>query len=212
MSLSEEKPVKKNSRYKKYFIFLVVIGIAIFLYLSNQQDDYSEETSVVSDEVATSSLVVKGPIMVSSEPVSLSIPKINLKTNFEVPLGLSNDGELVPPKSFDQVGWYKHSPTPGALGPAVVLGHVDSKLGPAIFFSLGQLQVGDDIFIDRKDGSVAHFKVDFFERYEQKEFPTEKIYGNIDHAGLRLVTCSGIYLRGQQKYTHNLVVYARLVE
>lgn len=155
---------------------------------------------------------IAGPILPASVPVTLRIPRLNLESSFVPPLGLLENGEVAVPDSYTHVGWYKHSPTPGALGPAVILGHVDSYAGPAVFFSLGQLEPGDDVYVDREDGTTAHFKVESLERPSQAAFPTQRVYGNIDHAGLRLITCSGIYVRGTARYTHNLIVYARLVE
>ncbi len=201
------KKIKKPAYLKNGLVLFLSFLLAVFggLFILSAQDNENEQ---VIDEVE---IVVSNTVSKVLR-VKLSIPKINLNTDFEDPLGLNEDREVETPKTFDKVGWYKYSPVPGVIGPAVVLGHVDSKSGPAVFFSLGQLEAGDDIFINRDDGSVAHFKVDFLERYEQKEFPSQKVYGNIDHVGLRLVTCSGIYLRGKQRYTHNLVVYAKLVE
>jgi len=153
-----------------------------------------------------------GPVLPSSLPVSLRIPVLNIETSFTAPLSLSQSGEVIVPTDNNKVGWYENSPTPGEIGPAIVMGHVDSYTGPAIFFYLGQLNPGDDIYITREDGSEAHFVVTLLERYRQNEFPSQKVYGNIDHAGLRLITCSGIYKQGVGRYTHNLVVYAKLVD
>ena len=163
-------------------------------------------------EVVNSNVESNVPAMAEAIPTKLSIPKLKIETTFEKPLGLAPDGAIEIPESYTQVGWYEHGPTPGEYGPAVILGHVDSVSGPAVFFPLGQLEAGDDIFIDRADGSVAHFIVERLERYEQIAFPTAKVYGDIDHAGLRLITCSGTFIKGEQRYTHNLVVYAKLVE
>lgn len=93
----------------------------------------------------------------------------------------------------------------------MILGHVDSKAGPAVFWSLGVLKPGDEVFVDRTDGSVARFVVTELRRVDQDEFPTRDVYGDIDHAGLRLITCSGTYDRGKARYSHNLIVYAKLV-
>lgn len=163
-------------------------------------------------EQVQATTTISGPILPSSAPVALRIPKLSLETSFVPPLGLLENGEVAVPDSDTKVGWYKYSPTPGALGPAVILGHVDSYAGPAVFFSLGQLEPGDDVYVDREDGTTAHFKIESLERPSQSAFPTERVYGNIDHAGLRLITCSGVYVRGTARYTHNLIVYARLVE
>lgn len=64
---------------------------------------------------------------------------------------------------------------------------------------------------DRADGSTAVFEVTEFERPSQSEFPTEKVYGDIDHSGLRLITCTGTYDHGTERYSHNLIVYGKLV-
>lgn len=153
-----------------------------------------------------------GYVMEAAVPSVLSIPKLKLETTFEEPLGLNPDGTAAVPESYTKVGWYKNGPTPGELGPAVILGHVDSFKGPAVFFSLGQLEVGDDIFVTREDGSTAHFVVSELERNQQSEFPTVKVYGDLNYAGLRLITCTGTFVKGEQRYTHNLIVYAKLVE
>lgn len=161
-------------------------------------------------EVATSSDPT-AEVLGSSEPVTLHIPKLALDIPFEPPLGLKQNGEIEVPRAFDTVGWYKYGVTPGERGPAVVLGHVDSYKGPAVFYSLGQLEVGDEVAIDREDGTTAVFRVTGYERVSQSEFPTERVYGAIDHAGLRLITCTGTYSRTQDRYSHNLIVYADLV-
>jgi sortase (surface protein transpeptidase) len=156
--------------------------------------------------------VTTGKILSESAPVRLRIPAIKVDASF-VELGLNANKEIEVPKSFTEVGWYIHGPTPGELGPAIVLGHVDSRvLGAAVFYYLGQLKPGDTIEIDRKDGSTAIFRVDELERYSQSDFPTKLVYGNIDHAGLRLITCTGTYDHSVKRYDHNLVVYASLID
>ena len=145
-----------------------------------------------------------------SAPVRLQIPKINLDTTFVPPLGLNPDKTVTVPDSYEEVGWYKGGATPGEIGPAVILGHVDSYEGPAIFYSLGQLAKGDEVEVTRADGSTALFVVTDTERVPQDAFPTQKVYGDVDFAGLRLVTCTGIYNKGQLRYSHNLIVYAEL--
>ena len=155
---------------------------------------------------------IDGEIMTESLPTRLRIPKIDVDTTFTEPLGLDENQEVDIPYDFERVGWYKYGPTPGELGPAVILGHVDSFEGAAVFYHLGQLEAGDRVFVDREDGSTAIFEVTTYERPSQDDFPTQKVYGNINFAGLRLVTCTGQFDKGEQRYSHNLVVYAKLVE
>lgn len=145
-----------------------------------------------------------------SDPVRLRIPDIYIDTNF-VPLGLQDNGEIEIPKGYTEVGWYTYGPTPGELGPAVVLGHVDSYEGPGVFLFLGQLEIGDLVYVDREDGTTAVFRVTQLERYNRNEFPTQKVYGDLDYAGIRLITCTGTYSHETLEYDRVLVVYGELV-
>lgn len=194
----------------KAFLFGVVISVLILVIyiLLNQYQGEQPNTGNVS-QLASSAVIEDA--MNPSAPVRLRIPEINIDVPFTEPLGLDESGAVSVPEEYDVVGWYKHGPTPGALGPAVVLGHVDSYTGPAVFFYLGQLKEGSDIFVDREDGSTAHFVVTKMSRHNQNDFPTKEVYGDLPYAGLRLITCTGIYDRDNKRYTHNLIVYAKLV-
>jgi len=148
-----------------------------------------------------------------AEPVRIRIPEIGVDASFEEPLGLAPNQEIEVPEAYDMVGWYKYGPTPGEIGPSVVLGHVDSAArGPEVFYRLRELEVGDNIEIDREDGTTVVFEVERLETVSQSSFPTEEVYGNIDYAGLRLITCSGVFNHGIRRYSHNLIVFARLVK
>jgi sortase (surface protein transpeptidase) len=151
------------------------------------------------------------PGLPASRPTSLKINSIGIETDLTI-VGRNSDGTLTVPKEFDTAGWYELSPTPGELGPAIITGHVDSYKGPAVFWRLGQVQVGSSIEVIREDGTVVTFIVEQVKQFDQNNFPTEEVYGNIDHVGLRLITCGGIYSRTTQSYSHNTVVYARLVD
>ena len=172
--------------------------------------------SVVPRQIAEAPTTQETPVATSSglyarsAPVLLTIPKVELSAEFEAPLGLNADNTVEVPDSYEKVGWYVHGATPGEIGPAVILGHVDSYKGPAVFYNLGTLEAGDEISVTRADGTIAVFVVEYLKRYDQEEFPTALVYGPIDYAGLRLITCSGWFDKAAQKYSHNLVVYAKL--
>lgn len=186
----------------------LVLGVAVIAFSLLFRYGTTITYTATSDEARA----VEGPVLERSLPQRLRIPGIGIDTLFTEALGLTETNEIEVPVNYDTLGWYQFGPTPGEIGPAVVLGHVDSETGPAVFFNLGQLEVGDLLYIDRADGSTATFVVTELERPRQSGFPTARVYGDIDHAGLRLITCSGSFIRGQQRYTHNLIVYARLVE
>jgi sortase (surface protein transpeptidase) len=157
---------------------------------------------------------VVGQVMSVSEPRSVSIPAIGVKSSL-LSLGLTAQGTLevpAPGPDYNKAAWYRHSPTPGALGPAVILGHIDSKEdGPSVFYRLGGLRPGDKVQVTRADGSVAVFAVSAVQRFRKSAFPTQLVYGNTDHAALRLITCGGPFDRDTGSYSDNIVVMAKLV-
>ncbi|MGH3446207.1 MAG: sortase domain-containing protein, partial [Nocardioidaceae bacterium] len=118
----------------------------------------------------------------------------------------------VPPyKPSDKPGWYRYSPTPGQVGPSVIVGHVSSAhYGPGIFYRLGKLHTGDVVRVRRADGVTATFTVRRVASYPKASFPTKRVYGDIDHPGLRLITCGGDYDPEGSGYPDNTVVFASL--
>ena len=70
----------------------------------------------------------------------------------------------------------------------------------------------DEITVTRADGTQARFRVTSNEEFPKDEFPTDAVYGNIDHAGLRLITCGGEFDRQARSYTDNIIVFADLVD
>lgn len=151
--------------------------------------------------------------MPRSKPVAVSIPAIGVRSSL-LTLGLRDDGTAqVPPAEPDsRAGWFKQSPTPGEVGPSIILGHVDSaEHGPAVFYELTKLRAGDKVMVDRADGTTAVFRIERTVRYPKNQFPSLEVYGNIDHAGLRLITCGGEFNRDEGSYEDNIVTYATLI-
>lgn len=157
---------------------------------------------------------VVGPTLPRSKPVSLDIPSIGVHSEVRY-LGQTAEGALETPAPgpyYNDAAWYRYSPAPGSLGPAIVLGHVDSVLeGPSVFFRLGELKPGNRVSITRTDDSIAVFVVDEVRRYAKDDFPTELVYNDINHAGLRIVTCGGAFDDTTGHYVDNIVVFASLV-
>jgi sortase (surface protein transpeptidase) len=171
-----------------------------------------EASSIKPGDSATQDLATATSSTERPIPLTLSIPSLNLRADFtDTPLGLGEERAVEVPNSYTEVGWYGLGPTPGDQGPAIVLGHVDSIEGPAVLYDLKELAVGDSIYIERDDGIVTRFIVESLDTPSQAEFPTEAVYENLDYAALRIITCTGTYLEDEMRYTHNLVVTARLV-
>jgi len=142
-------------------------------------------------------------------PVTLDIPSIAVQTSL-VQLGLTASGALQVPSSTTVAGWYTGSPRPGETGAAVIAGHVDSRVGPAVFFRLRLLQPGALVYVRRADGSLAVFSVTAVQTFAKSQFPTAAVYDAVPDAQLRLITCGGTFDQATGHYLSNVVVSATL--
>ena len=146
-----------------------------------------------------------------AEPVSLVIPAINVSTRL-IHLGVTRTGALQVPASTAVAGWYTGSPRPGAVGAAVIAGHVDSRTALGVFYWLRILRPGDRVYVKRADGTLAVFRVTSVRAYAKDQFPTAAVYGPVPDAELRLITCGGTFDWSTGHYLSNVVVFARLTD
>lgn len=154
-----------------------------------------------------------GPVLPASNPTGIAIPSIGVLSRVQS-LGLNPDGTMQVPQPgplYNEAGWYHYSPTPGQLGPSVIIGHIDSAAGgPSVFYRLGALEPGSVIDVARADGSLAVFTVSGVRQYPKAQFPSATIYGNTNFAALRLITCGGAFDAASGHYLENIVVFASL--
>jgi len=124
------------------------------------------------------------------------------------PVGTLADRSVEVPERYEDVGWYDGGARPGEDGPAVLLGHVDSKAGPAVFVRLPQVEVGAVIQVVDAQGGITRFAVDRVQQYPKTRFPTKAVYLPVLRPELRLITCGGAFDRATGHYMDNIVVYA----
>jgi len=145
-------------------------------------------------------------------PVRLKIARIGVSTGLQR-LGKDHHGAVeVPsgPHQWDTAGWYAAGTRPGDPGSAVILGHVDSKRGPAVFYRLRELRRGDLVEVALADGSSVRFAVERVEQYPKARFPTAEVYYPTLTPELRLVTCGGTFDATAGHYRSNIIVFAAL--
>lgn len=213
-ALPEQERHRGRHRFPVVTVLIALLLTAVVALLWSgvvRADPEREPTAQPLAGRTTSVASPDGPDGPDVRPVRVDIPAIAVHSTL-LQLGLQDDGEIeVPPLARAQTaGWYQHSPAPGDVGPAVIVGHVDSDLGPAVFYRLASLRTGDLIRIERSDDQVAEFRVERVRSYPKDRFPTAEVYGRIRHAGLRLITCSGPYISSAGGYQDNTVVYATL--
>jgi sortase (surface protein transpeptidase) len=139
-------------------------------------------------------------------PATLSIPKIGVRAPI-VGVGRKPNGAMQTPDP-GQVGWYRHGPKPGDPGPAVLVGHVDTRTSPDVFYRLRELRPGDEILIGQADGTITRFLVGRLERHPKTALPTSRIWTKANRPLLRLITCTGSIDHTTRHYRDNLIVYA----
>jgi sortase (surface protein transpeptidase) len=139
-------------------------------------------------------------------PSTLSIPSIGVRAAI-VGVGRKTNGAMQTPDP-GQVGWYRHGPKPGDPGPAVLVGHVDTRTDPDVFYRLRDLRHGDEILVGRADGTTARFLVGRLEQHPKTALPTSRIWTRANRPLLRLITCAGSFDHATRHYRDNLIVYA----
>ncbi|WP_182879613.1 class F sortase [Microbispora sp. H10949] len=171
----------------------------------------SSPVSSSSNTAKTSTAKTATAKKVTGRPLKISIPSIGVKAAVGS-VGVQKSGAIqAPPLSRPSLtGWYRFGPAPGDQGPAIILGHVNTRKGAAVFSRLRELKRGNKIAVLRADGKTAIFTVDGIEQVSKSAFPTKRVYGNTITSSLRLITCGGVFNAKQHSYTDNIVVYATL--
>lgn len=148
-----------------------------------------------------------------SRPVSLRIASIRVDAPVQR-VGLARDGSIAVPtlERHRETGWYDRGPTPGQDGPAIIVGHSDTRSGPSVFHDLGRLRPGARVEVTRADRSVVVFEIDSVEQFDKDGLPADRVYGDYSRPGLRLITCGGRWVGGSIGYAENIVAFASLVD
>lgn len=202
---------------------LAVVGAGLVGFALLNQESAPEPAAAPAGTEATPPPIVGsfpdsakpvGDLLPASPPASISIPEIGVSSAVN-PVGLNPDGTLevpAPGPLYDQAAWYRASPTPGQLGPSVILGHIDSAAnGPSVFFELARLRPGQNVSVKRADGVTTTFLIDSVRTFQKDSFPTRDVYATGNRAELRLITCGGPFDSAAGSYQDNTVVFARLV-
>jgi hypothetical protein len=153
------------------------------------------------------------PQLDRSAPVEISIESIGVRARVGE-VGLASDGTLEeqPLSQASEAAWYRLGPAPGQVGPAVIVGHVDTKTTLGVFFYLSRVHSGDRVVITRADGRTVTYQVDSLTSVPKSNFPTQLVYGPTSYPALRLITCGGTFDRRAGSYLNNIIVFAHEVD
>jgi sortase (surface protein transpeptidase) len=165
-------------------------------------------THPVARPARSSHAATARPPAPAGAPVGISIPAIGVDARV-VGVGLRPDGAMEVP-AVDLAGWYERGPRPGDPGPAVIVGHVDSRKGPAVFYRLRQLHRDERILVRRAGGTTSAFTIETVERQPKSALPVGRIWNRTTEPVLRLITCGGSFDAASGHYRDNVIVYAKL--
>lgn len=191
--------------------FSMIVGGAIAIAVAMLSQQHAPLPTAAA--AGTIGSAAKGPSLHRSLPVAVEIPAIGVHSQL-LRLGLNADGSIAVPSltaDASEAAWFKYSATPGQIGASVIEGHVDSYLGPAVFFRLGALRPGDHIDVTLADGVTAIFRVTGVREYAKDKFPAKAIYAASNYAALRLITCGGAFDYATRHYLSSTVVFASLI-
>jgi LPXTG-site transpeptidase (sortase) family protein len=143
-------------------------------------------------------------------PIKISIPRLNIDASIVQVGYIAEKNQVGIPRSAMDVGWYDRSPIPGEPGVSIMSAHYDTPTGlPGIFYSLGQMQIGDEFFIVNMDKQQLKYVVTQATNFPLDTFPKDLIYSEKEDSNISLITCSGVWDSAKQSYTHRLLVLAQ---
>ncbi|WP_282701701.1 class F sortase [Streptomyces sp. CC219B] len=214
--LAEEEEQQRKKRAPWGVIALVLLtGLAL---IRNGSGEFDVGPPQPASAAAADSRMPGGTFANTPDPLPYAVPDRVRISAIRVdapmmPVGLDADGWVAapPPEDPNLAGWFTGAVSPGEKGTAVVVGHVDNKQGPAVFYGLGALKKGNRVEIARKDGKTAVFEIYGIEVFEKNNFPGDRVYASKGGAELRVITCGGGFSQ-QDGYAGNVVAFARLVE
>lgn len=191
----------------------LVVGMLIGSFFLGGSDATARPSSVGAVPTDASGQPVPHVVtsLTRAEPVQVDIPAIGASSSL-VDLGLNGDGTLEVPVDYSKAGWFTGGNWPGDPQgpPALIAGHVDDQSGPAVFYKLRDLAVGDEVLVTRADNTVAVFTVTGAEQYPKNAFPADQVYAPVGDSELVLITCTGDFDDAARSYRDNLVVRATL--
>jgi len=139
-------------------------------------------------------------------PIFLYIPAIGVQARL-VRLGITANGRPRVPATAKVAGWYTSSARPGAIGPSIIAGHVDSRTTPGVFFLLKYLRRGDMVYVMRANATIVAFRITKVRTYAKSAFPSRAVDSPVPYAAIRLITCGGEFDHATGHYLSNVIAF-----
>ncbi len=139
-------------------------------------------------------------------PKHLNIPKIKVDAIIEQ-VGLTADQLMGVPKEIANAAWFNLGPRPGENGTAVIDGHFGWRGKLAVFDDLYKLERGDKVYVEDENGLRTTFIVREIKTFKENDYPLEVFNSKDNKPHLNLITCEGVWNKGEKSYSNRLVVF-----
>ncbi len=195
---------------------MVVVAVLVIMFTVRRAVYYApDDSGLVPPSIVlgstSSAAAVNSGLLELRKPLRLEIPSISVNAAVQY-VGVKADGSMGTPAGFKDVAWYRLGTIPGDQGSAVIDGHVDNALAlDGVFKHLGDVKIGDDVYVTKKDGARLHFRVKDIGIYATKDAPNERIFTDASGKYLNLITCAGTWVKDAKSYNQRLVLYTELV-
>jgi|JI10StandDraft_1071094.scaffolds.fasta_scaffold440900_2 LPXTG-site transpeptidase (sortase) family protein len=207
-------------------LFLVVLGG--WRYLSHLQDleRYKKEVAKASgtdasledrqlaegkDETKPSGEGLESYRVGAAEPRFIFIDKLGVQSKV-LPMGLNPDKSIQSPVNIYDTGWYTGSAKPGEGAVVVIDGHASGPTREGIFAYLDTLVAGDQIGIEKGDGTRLNYAVVRKQELALEQTDMSQIMqAPMGEEWLNLITCSGNWIKDKTTFDKRTIVYSRRV-
>jgi LPXTG-site transpeptidase (sortase) family protein len=152
-------------------------------------------------------------------PVRMRIARISVDAPV-VTMGLDASRYPEVPNSGHEVAWYNFAAAPGRGSNAVFSGHVDwyylDTPVEGVFYHLRELEIGDEIALDLKDGSSLVYRVTGNVAVAYDDANVVEVMEPTNKDVLTLITCGGTWAQNYSNpnggsYSHRVIVRAERV-
>ncbi len=175
---------------------------------ASNQTTATTQTAQTAATGSSSAVSAAGSSVPSDQPKSIMIPKLGINAAV-VNVGLTSDGAVDTPKNIWNAAWYNGSAKPGNSGAVLIDGHSSATRG-ALFGNLDRLAAGDQIKVERGDGTVIYYVVAYTAIVNRNNVDMAsmlKPYGSADK-GLNIITCTGKWIDSEKTLENRALVYA----
>lgn len=166
----------------------------------------AEPAGVSESEGAPAAGVIETLRPSSSLATRMMIPRIGVDAPL-VDIGVTPDGYMDTPRGPAPVGWYEYGARPGGGSNSIFTGHVDYlRYGPAVFWNLGKLRIGDAISVTLADGGAIDYRVTAVDSVAVEALDMAAVLAPTSIETVTLITCGGAFSSGE--YDHRTIVRA----